>query len=84
MRLTQKRLDEAHERIKARIKRRFPIGCTVRLLRKEAHIWPNVQNSVGKVVGYAHEQTAIRVQFDGYKTAKGWSYRLFRRWPPKS
>lgn len=82
MRMTQKRLDEALKRIQAKVTRRFPIGCTVRLLRKEAHMWPSVQDKVGKVVGYTHEGTGIRVRFTGYKTALGWSHRLFRRWPP--
>lgn len=84
MRLTRKQLEAAHERIKVHVRRRFPIGCTVRLLRKEAHLWPTVQDKVGKVVGYAREQTAIRVRFEGQRTAKDWSYRLFRRWPPAS
>ena len=81
--LTRKRIEEAHKRIQARVLRRFPKGCTVRLLRRDAHLWPRYQDSVGTVVGYACERTAIKVRFDGYKGAKSWSYRLFRPWPPK-
>lgn len=80
-RMTQKRLDEALKRIQAETEKRFPIGCTVRLLRADAHLWPLYENEVGKVVGYARERTAIRVRFRGFKTAKDWSPRLFRKWP---
>lgn len=58
-------------RIKAKIRRRFPIGTTVRMNRRGEQQFPRYAGKRGKVVGYS-SGVSPKVLWEHRRTADGW------------
>ena len=57
-----------------RMRADFPIGTRVRL-SEEGMRW-NKKDRTGRVVGYSRDYEALRIIWDGHKTAQTWGWKL--------
>lgn len=67
------------KRIQAKLKRRLPIECRVRMTREAARIWPQYANIIGTVVRHSAGGTAPAVLWDGRKTETSYHPDFIRR-----
>ena len=67
------------KRIQAKLRRRFPIGCRVKMTREAADHWPKYKNVTGTIVRYANSGVSPCVLWDGRKTDTSYHPDFLRR-----
>lgn len=71
--------DAVLKRIQTKLRRRFPIGCRVKMTREAASGWRKYAGVVGTVVRHGYSGTSPVVLWDGRKTATGYHPDFLRR-----
>ena len=60
-----------------RMRADFPIGTRVRLTEDgKRQTLPNQKARTGRVVGYSRDYEALRIIWDGHKTAQTWEWKF--------
>lgn len=71
--------DAILDRLQRRLRRRFPVGCRVKMTRDAAAQWPKYKKTVGTVTRYANSQVSPFVLWDGRKTGTSYYPDFLRR-----
>ena len=84
--MIQGRIDHAAvlKRIQAKLKKRFPIRCRVRMTAEAAKKWPKYACVTGTVVRHRYSGTSPSVLWDGRKTETGYHPDFLRRFGSRS
>lgn len=67
------------KRIQIKLRRRFPIGCRVKMTREAASGWRKYAGVVGTVVRHRHSGMSPSVLWDGRKTDTSYHPDFLRR-----
>lgn len=64
-------VDAVLAEIERKLKRRFPIGCKVKMSPEGRRSFPNYADRIGEVVGY-YQRVSPKVLFEGRVTSSSW------------